>query len=211
MRILKWISVSFLALIVAAYSYLIVSPPELLRVGTGYSAKMICSSVFVSGRNAEEVLKVDVQAPGHPLLKLVRVATDESNGEIRTSLIGGIAPSLAIYRAGYGCTLVPSGHRADVAPLPEFPAQKMPPYVWREAADARLDAVLANDALTGPGMRGLVIVKNGAVVAEKYGEGFTRDTPLLGWSMTKTITAMLVGELVQQGKLDLGATGLFES
>jgi CubicO group peptidase (beta-lactamase class C family) len=52
-------------------------------------------------------------------------------------------------------------------------------------------------------------VKNGAIVAERYGEGFTKDTPLLGWSMTKTVTAMVVGELVKQGALDLSKAGLF--
>jgi CubicO group peptidase (beta-lactamase class C family) len=211
MRVLKWVGAFLVALFVAGYGYLLAAPPELLRVGTGYSAKTICSNVFIAGRNADEVLKIDVQAPGHPLLKLVRVSVDQSKGEVRTTLIGGIAPSLAIDRAGYGCTLVPSGNRADVAQLPEIPVQKVSPYLWREALDSRLDAVLADDILLGPGMRGVVIVKNGAVIAEKYGEGFTKNTPLLGWSMTKTVNAMLVGELVKQGKLDLAATNLFES
>jgi CubicO group peptidase (beta-lactamase class C family) len=211
MRLLKWFGGILVALIVAGYGYLLAAPPELLRVGTGYSAKTICSNVFIAGRKADDVLKIDVQAPGHPLLKLVRVSVDESKGEVRTSLIGGIAPSLAIDGAGYGCTLVPSGNRADVAELPEMPSQKMTPYAWREELNPKLDAILADAALTGPGMRGMVVVKNGAIVAEKYGDGFTKETPLLGWSMTKTVNAFLVGALVKQGKMDLAATNLFES
>ena len=211
MRFLKWTGGFLVALIVAAYGYLLAAPPELLRVGTGYSAKTICSNVFLAGRKAEDVLKVDVQAPGHPILKLVRVSVDESAGEVRTWLVGGIAPSHAIDRAGYGCTLVPSGNRADVAELPEFLAQKVPPYVWREATNERLTKVLADAALTGPGMRAVVVVKNGAIIAENYADGFTKDTPLLGWSMTKTVNALLVGELVKAGKMDLAATSLFDS
>jgi CubicO group peptidase (beta-lactamase class C family) len=211
LRFLKWLGIGLGALIVAGYGYLLAAPPELLRVGTGYSAKTICSNVFIAGRKAEDVLKIDVQAPGHPILKLVRVSVDESKGEVRTSLIGGIAPSLAIDRAGYGCTLVPSGNRADVADLPEFPPQKVPATVWREETNPKLDALLTDAALTGPGMRGIVVVKNGSIIAEKYADGFTKDTPLLGWSMTKTVNAFLVGELVKAGKLDLGATKLFDS
>lgn len=211
MLVLKWFGAALFALIVAVYGYLLVSPPELLRVGTGYSAKTICSNVFIAGRKADEVLKIDVQAPGHPILKLVRVEVDDSKGEIHTSLIGGIAPALAIYRAGYGCTLVPSGDRVDVVALPEFPKVEVAAYQWREAPDARLSPILADEVLTGPGMRGVVVVKNGILIAETYGEGFTKETPLLGWSMTKTVTALLVGQLVKQGKLDLAATGLFES
>lgn len=210
MRIIKWAGAILLALIVAGYGFLLISPPELLRVGTGYSAKTICSNVFLSGRNAEDVLKIDVQAPGHPILKLVRVSVDESKGEITTSLIGGIAPSLAIFRNGYGCTLVPTGDRADVADLPDQPPLAQP-YKWNEAKDARLETILADASLLGPGVRGVVVVKNGVIVGEHYGEGFAKETSLLGWSMTKTVTAFLVGELVKQGKLDLAATGLFES
>jgi CubicO group peptidase (beta-lactamase class C family) len=211
MRLLKWFGLGLLVLIFAGYGYLRVSPPELLLVGTGYSAKTICSNVFIAGRKADEVLKIDVQAPGHPILKLVRVSVDESKGEVRTSLIGGIAPSLAIDRAGYGCTLVPSGNRADVADLPEMPSQKITPYSWAEDINPKLDAVLAEATLTGPGMRGIVVVKNGAIVSEKYSAGFTKETPLLGWSMTKTVNAFLVGELVKQGKMNLAVTNLFDS
>ncbi len=209
MRFFKWLGISLLALIVAGYGYLLSSPPELLRVGTGYSAKTICSNVFIAGRNAKDILTIDVQAPGHPILKLVRAEADTSAGEVRASLIGGIAPSIAIYRDGYGCTLVPSGNRADIAALPEFPLRKVQPYLWNEAFDPRLDAIMADESLLGPGVRGVVVVQNGAVIAEKYSVGFTKNTPLLGWSMTKTVNALLVGELIKQGKLDLAATKLF--
>jgi CubicO group peptidase (beta-lactamase class C family) len=207
-RFLKWLLSAVIVLLVAAFGYLRVSPPELLQVGTGYAAKMICSNVFIAGRDAQQVLRDDVQAPGHPILKLVSADADPSAGEVTTSLIGGIAPALAVHRTGLGCTLVPGGDRSLLAQL-EPPSEPTPAYDWRETADSRLDTVLADDALTGPGMRAVVVVKNGAIVGERYGEGFTRDTPLLGWSMTKTVTAMIVGELVKQGALDLSKSSLF--
>ena len=56
--------------------WLYFAPPELIRVGSAYSAKIVCSNVFLAKRNAMQVLSDDVQAPGHPLLRIMRVAVD---------------------------------------------------------------------------------------------------------------------------------------
>jgi len=40
-------------------------------------------------------------------------------------------------------------------------------------------------------------------VAERYAAGFSATTPLLGWSMTKSVMAGLVGVLVKDGRLAL--------
>ena len=66
-----------------------------------------------------------------------------------------------------------------------------------ERVDASQDPVVAklldDAALAGAGMRAIVVVKNGRIVAERYGDGFSATVPLLGWSMTKTVTAALIG------------------
>ena len=49
----------------------------------------------------------------------------------------------------------------------------------------------------------MVVLKDGELVAERYAEGFGPATPQLGWSMTKSVTDLLVGRLVQQGKVSL--------
>ncbi|HBS06118.1 MAG TPA: serine hydrolase [Leptospiraceae bacterium] len=49
----------------------------------------------------------------------------------------------------------------------------------------------------------VVIVYRGRLIAEKYAEGFNKDTPVLGWSMSKTATATLAGMMVLDGKLDI--------
>ena len=71
MKILRRIAIGLVAVIVVlvggAALYLVIAPPELLRVATGYAAKIVCSNVFIAGRDADEVLALDVQAPGHPV------------------------------------------------------------------------------------------------------------------------------------------------
>jgi CubicO group peptidase (beta-lactamase class C family) len=202
---------------VVGIGYLLVAPPELLRVATGYAAKIVCSNAFIAGRDADDVLALDVQAPGHWLLKYVGVSVDVSAGTATAKLLGAFAPSIAIHRSGLGCASVPDG---DVSEALKVQLAKVPPPatprvgLWPAGDEVvpvvsdRLKAVLADPALTGPGMRAVVVVEGGAIAGEAYAEGFGPQTPLLGWSMTKTVNAALVGTLVKAGKLDFDEAGL---
>ncbi|WP_187972084.1 serine hydrolase domain-containing protein [Aquibium microcysteis] len=220
MRILatlvKWLLILVVVAVAGLAGWLFLAPPELIRVGAGYTAKIVCSNVFVAGRDADAVLAVDVQAPGHPLLRWLEVDVDPSAGTAKATLLGLFGPGLAAHRDGLGCASVPSGDRAALADLsatPGSPAAR--PGLWPagdmvEPAQAQaVAAILADDALTGPGLRAVVVVKDGRIVAERYGEGFDATSPLLGWSMTKTVNAVLVGTLVQEGLLSLDQSGLF--
>jgi len=51
--------------------------------------------------------------------------------------------------------------------------------------------------------RATLVLHQGKVVGEQYAKGFDKDSRLLGWSMTKTITALLFGVLERQGRLRL--------
>ncbi|MFN3452467.1 MAG: serine hydrolase, partial [Sphingorhabdus sp.] len=49
--------------------------------------------------------------------------------------------------------------------------------------------------------RALVIMQGGRVVAERYAPGYGPDTRLISWSMAKSVTAVLVGLMVADGRL----------
>ncbi len=53
--------------------------------------------------------------------------------------------------------------------------------------------------------RAMVILQNGVPVYERYAPGFAASTRLIGWSMSKSVTATLVGALVDSGRLRLDA------
>jgi CubicO group peptidase (beta-lactamase class C family) len=53
--------------------------------------------------------------------------------------------------------------------------------------------------------RALLVMRDGEVVAERYAPGFGPDTKLLAWSMAKSVTAVLVGLMVADGRLALDA------
>ncbi len=58
-------------------------------------------------------------------------------------------------------------------------------------------------------MRAVVVVKDGRIIAERYGPGFSAETPLLGWSMTKTVNAAITGTVIKEGKLTMDQARLF--
>ncbi len=193
-------------------------PPELIRVGANYSAKIVCSNVFLANRDPQAVLYVDVQATGHPLLRLMRVSVDRAAGVVRAGLLGFIGGGLAVSRPGMGCTVVPDGDLATAlaataaapaaAPGPAagarpFAADRPGPQGEFVAIVPALAPILTDARLAGPGVRAIVVLHQGRIIAERYAEGFDARTPLLGWSMTKTVMAGLIGILVKDGLLSI--------
>ena len=224
MKIIKIVLGSLVALFVVVVLALWLKPPALLRIGSNYTAKIVCSNVFLAGRDPGEVLRDDVQAPGISILRYMKVSVDRDAHVVRAGFFGFIGDGVAVARPGVGCTVVPDGNvnfAKAVAPSSsaatakaEGPAQSaQPAQAWPdgEAAveNAQIEKIIADDKLTGPGMRAVVVIDHGRLVAERYGAGFSAKTPLLGWSMSKTVMAGVIGMLVKDGKLTLDQTGFW--
>jgi CubicO group peptidase (beta-lactamase class C family) len=224
-RVIVRVAIALIVLLLVLAFVLWIKPPDLLRVGANYSAKIVCSNVFLAGRDPDEVLRTDVQAPGVALLRLMRVSVDRERRIVHAGMLGFIGGGLAVARPGIGCAAVPDGNLefatrvgAMAAPLQSAPTPPSTPAPaaaasatadapWPDgntvAPNAALDRLLADDTLAGPGMRAVLVVDHGRIVAERYGAGFTAATPLLGWSMTKTVLAGLTGVFVKEGRLTL--------
>lgn len=188
----------------------------------GYEAKVMCSSVFISGRNPQDVEKYDLL---YTKLMPVKLEIDMARKEVRGTALNRFK-SRAVYREGLGCTLVVDVSddqleaQAKAAPTPASPLLNN--LLWPDGNSINLDDIpaevdkeLLNKALEfafaypkspkKPDTRAVVVVYKGRIIAERYAPGFSKDTPLAGWSMTKSVTNALVGILVRQGKLDVHA------
>lgn len=215
--ILKWLIVLIVVAVAGVGIWLVAAPPALIRVATGYAAKIVCSNVFIAARDPDDVLINDVQAPGHPILRLIDIDVDREAGTVSASLFGIFGKSRAAHREGLGCAAASDG---DVEMAQSYSAKAPEPNdsdaLWpagdrvAPSQNPAVEAILDDPLLTGPQLRALVVVHEGRIIGERYGEGFPPETPLLGWSMTKTVNAAIVGTIVAAGGIELDRTGLFE-
>ncbi len=217
LRFLKWVGVVSLTLVIVGVVFLYVTPPELVRVGANYTAKMVCSNAFLTDRAPQDVLKTDVQAPGHPLLTIMNIDVDRDNEQVRAGLFGIFGNGFAIHRKGYGCVSVPDGDLSKVVKFKpiDTAVETNTNQIWPDgntinfSPSEKLETILDDEDLAGNGMRAIVVVKNGKIIGQRFGKGFDKDTRLLGWSMTKSVTSAIVGRLMKQGKIGEDPDSLF--
>ncbi|TRW14609.1 serine hydrolase domain-containing protein [Glacieibacterium frigidum] len=74
------------------------------------------------------------------------------------------------------------------------------PAVATPAQDSAVAALFAPAAAE---TRAVVVMQDGRIVAERYGPGYSAANRFISWSMAKSITATLIGMLVDEGKLRL--------
>lgn len=188
---------------------------SLLPIATGYAAKNLASAVFVSNRLQEDVEALDLN---FSLIKYTRNKVDYENKRVTSTLLWG--KSVAVYREGYGCTLVKDFDDFEtnlpklVAPYSSdtlmWPMGNILPdtAVISETALAMLSEV--KDNLISKGEYGghafaFVVLHKGIPVMEGYNKGIDQDTKLLSWSMAKSFTSALAGVMVKNNLLDIYA------
>lgn len=183
------------------------------KVATGFLANVLCSETFVSGLDPEkDVVETLAAMPGAGLISwAMEYQVDRVHRDVNVSLLG-LGRSHAVYRGKLGCFL-DHGDAVELSPPPaEKPQAPLQPEIagpsivapQSEALAAALDRAFAEPAAPPfKRTRAIVVVKDGRVTAERYAEGIGIDTPLLGFSATKSVISALAGILVRQGKLRL--------
>ncbi len=173
----------------------------LLNIYVGFSAKTVCSCHYLQKRSIADILKDELS-----VAPFIGNSIDAENKVIRSSFLG--VERLAKFRKGLGCTLL-SEIKADQLPdidltrnivgyaIPKevnrFP--KLAPVI-RQAFEEPFEDKVVNT-------RAVIVIKDSVIIGEQYAEGYDKHTPLMGWSMTKSVTNALVGILVKQGKLNI--------
>ena len=199
------------AVVLSALGFGIARARDVPQVATGFVASLICAETFVSGIDPATVLTETTEAmPGTRLLtSVMTMQVNRTARDVTVSLLG-IGRSHAVYRDGLGCTL---DHGEGIAGLTVPPAERAPallpaiapPSLVAPATSelaAALDRAFAEpDAPPFRHTHAVIVVKDGRVIAERYAEGYGIDTPLLGFSATKSVTSALIGILVREHKL----------
>ncbi|MCK4346811.1 MAG: serine hydrolase [Bacteroidales bacterium] len=187
---------------------------------TVFTAKGMCSSVFIADKDPERVYTEDLS------FFPISLAKAKVNYEERsvTATVFGIARRKAVFREGLGAVIVletpeeelraasfdipDPGYSQDTIPWPK--GDVLPESLPEGVNYTRLDAILS-DAFDPPGAEplrktlGVAVVYDNVLIAEKYLEGYDAYTEFHGWSMTKSLTGAMVGILAGEGRVDVKA------
>ena len=193
-----------------------VPPGDPLEHSAAGFAKILCSAVFITGRDlttavAEDGFFVAPRAERRRLTPTLdrasqAVAVSLPNGRTRTAKLIG----------DQGCVTLPAGAGSVLftpvpvtSTLPDAQTQVWPmgDAVQDGAPAAEIDqrtlaAAVAAAFEPAEGLTAAFIVAHkGRIIAERYAAGSDRDTRLPGWSMGKSVTATLLGQLIHDGVL----------
>ncbi|MBI4423347.1 MAG: serine hydrolase [Elusimicrobia bacterium] len=191
---------------------------RIAAVGAAYKAKVLCSAAFVSGLEPDPASADEVSSEAYRILRLFRARVDRDAKTVTSSLFG-LRPRTAVFRPGLGATLalgaVSLARAAAGPPLPSDPAREWPegeggaPAREREALRRVVDEAFAErDIRRLRRTRAVVVARDGRLVAERYAPGISRETPLPGWSMAKSVIGALVGAAVGLRRLSLEQAAL---
>ncbi len=187
--------------------------PAHLSLVAGYKAAFTCSAHFNAGRTVEQIAGDELHRiyPGYreAMAALPDAVIDEDNKRVSVAYIEDVPPRIAQWRPHLGCTQFPSGSDAAFADrLPKVSVKhnrnlpKPLPETMSDNEELLGIVSSAFDRLTygeGTETTAVVVVRGGAVIAERYREGFDAATPQRTWSVAKSIAATIIGAAVEDG------------
>ncbi len=202
-----------LALVIFGLGYFIYDTSIKLPVVTAYAAKDVCSGIFIANRSLESLVDNDIN---YSFMAKTTVTVDREEKSVTASVFG-LFPRTAIFRDALGCCLT-KGYNENELKQQAFkrPTIKNIPLdtaiidikneIDFNRLNTAIDSVFEHEERT----RGVVVLYKNKLIAERYGDGFDQSTPLLGWSMNKSIINALVGIMKKQNRLDLTDKNLFQ-
>ena len=189
---------------------LIINYPK-LNILAGYSAKNTASSVFLGERSLSFTNTTDNN------FSPVNLATNAIDKQKKTasSSVFGLLTRKSIIREGLGSvlTLDKKDEKSNYkTPKRRKTVNDTIPYPYgngshKDSVFESIDYKKLNETVNSifgvRKTRAVLVLYKGQIIAEKYSEGFTKDSRILGWSMTKSIMSTVFGILEHQQKINI--------
>jgi CubicO group peptidase (beta-lactamase class C family) len=194
-------------------------PGDPLSHHTSGFAKIMCSAVFITGLSpafaAENVGYFT--SPYAERAKVGRPVIDRKAKAVHIQLPNGVNRT-AKYLGDQGCVTLPTDRdsvnftpRSVTSRLPAASKQLWPmgDVLPEDPTPSGLDMAKVKRAINAafePSAAltaAVVVTWKGRIIGERYAKGITAQTPLEGWSMGKSLTATLLGTLIQDGAYTL--------
>ena len=203
---------------ILGFVYIVYTNYPRLNIITGFSSKSVASVMFLANRTQESVEQGDNNFPP------IDQATNKVNIADRSviSSVFGLKSRKAIYIDGLGAVLINDDydpdkeveipHRYKTSNDLAFPYGSLPQkdtlftHINYKGLQEHVEEAFDSPNESIKRTRSVLVVYKDQIIAEKYADGFDRDTRILGWSMTKSIAATIYGILQKQGRLDISST-----
>ncbi len=190
-------------------------PGDALSHHTAGFAKIMCSAVFITGLQPEFAAENVgyFTSPYAERAKVGKPVIDYEKKSVSITLPNGVTRT-AIYTGDQGCVCLSEGSDSlfykplkVVRHLPDLNTTPWPmgDALGDEQALSGVDMVKVKQAIDSafhPAealTAAFIVTYRGKIIAERYAEGITKDTPLESWSMGKSLTATLLGILIKDG------------
>lgn len=204
----------FLAIVILVW----INYPK-LNIITGFAAKSTCSCMYEAKRNFTDIQETD---NNFSPINLAKVKVDSLHKKV-TATVFGLKKRTAVYINGVGCVLLPKAIEKNyfISFKPNRDTIKKPlPYPYgslpqKDTLFAEVDYNLLNKAVKNAFVdslktRAVLVIYKDQIIAEKYAKGFSQNTKLLGWSITKSIASAVTGILTQKNQISLNTNHLFK-
>lgn len=183
-------------------------------VATGIGSKLLCSAEYVIGNSREQAFEDLVQYS--PILSQITVQYDDQAHSVSASLYG-LNEKSASYIPGLGCAVDYPGFTQRQSLQLRNSQSNNAPWPAGSGVDSVIPAlqvlaeeILAQDNEAGLNTRALLVVQDGQIKAEAYGQQMHAGSKLLGWSMAKSLNSIMLGNLEMRGIIDLNAEPGFQ-
>ncbi|QQV77723.1 serine hydrolase [Sphingomonas aliaeris] len=178
-------------------------------VAAGYKAAIYCAGIFNAGRSSAQIDADELRGIYSEYDRIVPSLTatvDRSSASVTVPFDATLPPRRAVWSKGRGCTTLPIGSRqapsrAGKAP-PSIAGADPRPWPMGDAGiaprpSAAMNGIVENafkDAY-GAGTKtvGVLVIKDGRVLAERYGSGFGPFVSNRTWSVGKSIAGTMIG------------------
>jgi CubicO group peptidase (beta-lactamase class C family) len=210
-RSIKMVGGMVVLLAVATAAFYTLSVGDLFRTATNSVSRSLCGAAFISHVDPDRLFREEQLPNMRSIGWALRYRVDSEHREVRTTVLGAFG-ARAVFREGLGCLLVHGSDEVpDVAGVVGVAAGDTPDPMGPdvvEPTDAALrqalDLAFSEPNPTSPRLtKGLVVLHDGKLIAERYAPGYGPETPIWGHSLSKSVTNALVGVLVREGKLRL--------
>jgi len=209
-----------LALCIPAPAQAAEPTPYQRALAAGYKAAFLCSGIFNAGRTQAQVEALEltgIYPEYQPLIAgmPVKIIHTTEAVQVQVSWSDTMPPRKAVWHGDIGCQLQPIGDPIKPSNLPNLPVPEPRPVTLKWPAGDLVGPVDAPEHLSEIGERafasgygvgsrsvGLLVVRDGQVVLERYADGFGPLISNRTWSVAKSLSGTLIGIAVRQKLLD---------